>query len=142
MASQNLQTTNPQQLNDRVSAIQVALELDEVNNLLRNLYTSAGAIATSGLVLLKTGAASAMTLALPLAGDQLAGGQDFAKLTIVALDAHAYTVTTPANGIAPSHDTLTCAAQVGYAITLIAYNGLWYPEIHTTGTPAWAATEV
>ena len=32
-ASVNLQTTNPEQLNDRVTAMQIALALDELMNL-------------------------------------------------------------------------------------------------------------
>ena len=138
----NFVTTNPAQLNDRVTELQVAVQLDEANNFAAAEYTAAGAIALGGVALLKTGAASAMTLAQPLAGAQSASGQDFMRMRIVALDAHAYTVTTSADGINGTGDTLTCAGAVGDTVDLIAFNGLWYIMITTTGTPAWALTEV
>lgn len=141
----NLQTTNPEQLNDRVSGAQTALMLDELNNLARARYTAAGAITPGGVALLQTGAASAMTLAQPVAGSQLQGGNDFMRMRIVALDAHAYTVTTAANGISGASgtgDTLTCAGSVGDSVELVAFNGQWYISRVTTGTPSWALTEV
>ena len=73
--------------------------LDEANNFAVAEYTSAGAIALGGKAYLKTGTAGAMTLALPRAGAQSAGGQDGMVMRITALDAQDYTVTTPADGI-------------------------------------------
>ena len=80
-------------------------------------YTAAGAIAPTGVAVLKTGAASAMTLVAPPAG---------ATLTIVAADAEAYVVTTPANKINGADDTMTFAGAVGDSIQLASYNGIWY----------------
>lgn len=122
----NFQTTNPAQLNDRVTELQVAVTLDETNNLQANHYTTAGALAVGGVALLNTGAASNFTLAAPLAGAQNAGGQDFATMKILALDAHAYVVTTPADKINGADDTATWTAAVGNGMELIAYNGVWY----------------
>lgn len=145
MATINFSTTNPAQLIDRVTELQTAVQLDEANNIQRARYTVAGAITPGGRVLLMTGAASAMTLAQPLAGSQLSGGNDFMQMIVTALDAHAYTITTAANGIsgaAGTGDTLTCAGNVGDSVVLVAYAGQWYISRYTTGTPSWALTEV
>ena len=44
----NFVTTNPAQLNDRTSELQIAVSLDELNNLAVAEYTSAGAITPGG----------------------------------------------------------------------------------------------
>ena len=133
----NFQTTNPAQLIDRVTELQTALVLDETNAAAGSpgtakLYTAAGAIQTFGTVLLKTGTAGAMTLALPVAGAQPAG-QDGVHLSIIALDAEAYVVTTPPNGINGADDTMTWAAAIGNSIELIAYNGGWVTFLTSKG---------
>lgn len=98
-------------------------------------FTAAGAIPiVSGTYVINGSGALAMTLAVPTAA------QDGAKLTIVAGTAHAHTVTTTANKIVPSHDTVTYAA-VGDYVTLQAINGLWYPIAIGGPTPA-AISEV
>jgi len=122
----NFVTTNPAQLNDRVTELQIALQLDEANNLQGAEYTSAGAITPGGNAVLKTGAASAMTLALPLPGSQLNGGQDFATMQIVALDAHAYTVTVPSAFNGGSDTVATFGGTAGDSMQLLAYDGVWY----------------
>ena len=66
-----------------------------------------------------------MTLALPIAGPQLLGGNDGMTMKIIALDAHAYVVTTPADGINGADDTATFAGAIGDAITLEAFGGTW-----------------
>ena len=121
----NFQTTNPAQFTDRVTELQIAVQLDEANNFAVAEYTSPGAIALGGRAFLKTGTAGAMTLALPRAGAQSAGGQDGLRLTITALDAEAYTVTTPADGINGADDTATFGAAIGDSITLDAFGGTW-----------------
>lgn len=139
MQSVNFQTTNPAQLTDRATEMQIAMQLDEQNNLAVAEYTSAGAIALGGVAFLKTGAASAMTLAQPLPGSQLNGGNDGMRLAIIALDAEAYTVTTAANGINGNADTATWTAAISNNIVFRAWNGVWYLE----GTPRGVAlTEV
>jgi len=80
------------------------------------VYTSAGAIAPNGTAVLKTGAASSMTLVVPPAG---------ATLSIVAADAHAYVITTPALAISGADDTITFAAAVGNYIQLASSAGVW-----------------
>ena len=134
----NQQTTNPEQLNDRVSAVQIAQALDELNNLAVAQYTAAGAITPGGKAYLKAGSAAAMTLALPIAGAQLNGGNDGMVTKIIAQDAYAYTVTTPANGINGNKDTATWTAAVGNTLTLEAFGGEWY----ATGLQGVALTEV
>ena len=64
----NFQSTNPAEFPDRLTQLQIAVELDEANNFGVAEYTGAGAIAPGGKAFLKTGTAGAMTLALPLAG--------------------------------------------------------------------------
>lgn len=126
---QNLVTTNPEQWQDRLTAVQTALNLDEVQDQL-NVYTAVGAIVPYGTAILVAGSAAAMTLAAPVAGAKPAG-QDGNILTIVAADAFAYTVTTPANGYKGSLHIATWSAAIGNNIDLVAYNGTWYP----VGTP-------
>jgi hypothetical protein len=92
----------------------------------------AGAIApTEGIAALKTGTAGAMTLGLPVAGPQSAGGQDGIILTIVSLDAEAYVVTTPADGLNGADDTMTFGGAIGDSIDLLAEAGGWV----VVGTP-------
>jgi hypothetical protein len=95
------------------------------------VLTAAGAIqATVGKVILKAGAADALTLAAPVAGQPSAitPGDDGQELTIVAADAFAYTVTAPANAINGNKHIATFGAAAGDAIKLVAYNGVWYAE--------------
>jgi hypothetical protein len=88
-------------------------------------YTAAGAIAIApGKAVLQAGSAAAMTLAAPTAGTH-----DGLELTIVALDAFAYTVTTPSNGINGSKHIATWTAAAGNALKLTAWNGVWYAEV-------------
>ena len=99
------------------------------------LYTAAGAIAFGsgghGTASLKAGAVKAMTLAAPTAGLPSAGGQDGTRLTIIAEDAYAYTVTTPSNAINGSKHIATFGAAAGDNIEFIARNGVWW----AVGTP-------
>ena len=91
------------------------------------VITSAGAITiTAGKVVLHTGAASAITLALPTAGLPAASGNDTQEPAIFSYDAYAYTVTTPSNGLNGAKHIATFGAAAGNSITLIAYNGFWF----------------
>ena len=63
-------------------------------------------------------------------------------MRIVALDAEAYTVTTAADGINGTGDTLTASAAVGDTVDLVAFGGVWYIQKTVTVSPAWALTEV
>ncbi|HLI64133.1 MAG TPA: hypothetical protein VKV05_12095 [Terriglobales bacterium] len=90
-------------------------------------YTAAGAIAEKqGVVCLKAGAAAAMTLAAPTAGNPAAGGDDGKRLLILAEDAFAYTVTTPAGAINGTLHIATWTAGAGNSIELVAFGGVWY----------------
>lgn len=95
--------------------------------------TASGAIAIKeGTVILDAASALAMTLVAPTAGLPNAGGDDGKILRIVAKTAHAHTVTTPSNKINGADDTATFA-NVGDAIELLAYNGVWY-KLNATAT--------
>lgn len=89
--------------------------------------TSSGAITVSGgTVGLGSTGALAMTLATPTTP-----GQDGTVITIVAVTAHAHTVTTAANlikGANTSGDTITFA-HVGDMVILEAVGGLWYIRV-------------
>lgn len=113
--------------NDVIALLTAAILAIDARKLVQEL-TAAGAIsvANGGQVLLKAGSAAAMTLAVPTAGLPSAGGQDGTELLIVALDAEAYTVTTPANGINGNKHIATFGGAVADAIRLVAYNGAWY----------------
>jgi len=126
MQNVNFRTTNPQQAGDRVSAIQTAVYLDEVNHHASALYTAPGAIAIGGKAFLKAGAAVEMTLAMPPAGHQMDNGSDGATMKIIALDAFAYKVKTAAKGINGDSDTATFGGKVGDSITFDSHGGCWY----------------
>jgi hypothetical protein len=133
----NQVTTNPDQLNDRATAIQIAQALDEANNLAVAEYTAAGAIVGFGRAFLKAGGTSAiaMTLAAPIAGSQLNGGNDGAVLEIISLDAALYTVTAPADSINGAYDTITFGSSTslaGLGIKLKAFGGAWYTSESAT----------
>jgi hypothetical protein len=128
----NFNTTNPAQLIDRATELQIAVQLDEANNFAVTKYSAAGAILPAGgKAYLKTGTAGAFTLAQPLSGPQNAGGQDGATLRITALDAEAYTVTTAADGINGADDTATFGGAIGDSITLEAFAGVWLAVVLT-----------
>lgn len=82
------------------------------------LSGSTGALPiTGGLFYITSSGVCAMTLAAPVA--------DGAVLRVIALTAHAHTITTPANGINGADDTATFGATVGNAITLRSFGGQW-----------------
>lgn len=139
----NFVTTNPAQLNDRVSELQIATQLDEANYHAVVEYTTAGAITQlGGTALLKTGTAGAMTLANPIAGSQLNGGQDGAILTIVPLDGHAYTVTVT-SGFNGGSDLVATAITpfIGDQLKLLAFGGGWFVLTNALVADAtWAFT--
>lgn len=122
-------TTSPDNTNsaDTIALLTAALLLlDSQKNNVQHL-TVAGAIAIKpGLVMLNTGTAGAMTLALPTAGLPSAGGNDGQELSIVAEDAEAYTVTTPSDGINGVHHVATFGGAAGDSIRLVAYDGSWW----------------
>lgn len=100
--------------------------------------TAAKAGATDALPLggfcpVTTAGVNAMTLATPSAGTD-----DGKRLSVVDTGGHAHTITTAANKIAPSHDTVTFNGTIGSFVVLVAYNGLWY----VLGSSGVAFTEV
>jgi len=122
----NFRTANPQQAGDRVSAIQTAVHLDEVNHHAVALYTADSAIMPGGKAFLRANKAATMTLVQPAAGPQIDNGTDGATLKIIALDAFKYTVKTAAEGINGDADLITFGGDVGASITLDAFGGEWY----------------
>jgi hypothetical protein len=138
----NFQTTNPAQLIDRVTELQIAAQLDEANNLAEAVYTGAGAIALGGVAILAAGgtSAAAMTLASPLAGAQSAGGNDGMRMKIISADAALYTITAAADSIDGAYDTISFGSSTsiaGIGLELTAYNGKWY----TGGSVTLAASK-
>ena len=92
-------------------------------------YASAsGAITiTQGTVAITAGSAAALTLAVPVSGLPSAGGNDGQELNIIDTGGHAHTVTTPSNGISPSHHVATFGGTAGSNLALVAIGGVWYP---------------
>lgn len=86
-------------------------------------YSAAGAVAIAdGIVTLAGASAQAYTLATPVAGEQ-----DGIVMKFICITTHAHTITTSANIIDGTGDTLTAAGSVlGECVTLQAYNGKWY----------------
>ena len=127
MRNVNLQThSQPQQPGDRLSAIQTAVYLDEVNHHAAVLYTQAGAITPGGKAFLRVGAPVVMTLAQPAPGPQAENGSDGATMKIIALDDFAYTLKTGPNGINGKADTVVFGGDAGDTITFDAFGGVWY----------------
>lgn len=86
----------------------------------------------SGVVLLtRSGGAAAATLAAPTAGTD-----DGKILHVVATTAQAHTVTI-ANGLSgggASADVGTFGGAVADRVSLVAYNGAWYPLVNVNVT--------
>ena len=135
----NFKTANPQQPGDRLSAIQTAVYLDEVNHHAAALYVTAGAIVHGGKAFLRIGAPVEMTLAQPARGPQMENGSDGATMKIIALDAFAYTLKTAPNGINGVADTVIFGGSAGDSITLDAFGGVWYVDEDGLGGPALSA---
>jgi hypothetical protein len=126
----NFSTTNPAQLTDRVTELQIAAQLDEANNLAVASYGAAGAIALGGVAILAKGGtgAVAMTLANPIPGAQSAGGQDGMRMKIVSDDAALYTITCGTDSINGAYTTISFGSSTslaGLGLELTAYNGGW-----------------
>lgn len=86
----------------------------------------------AGYVFIASTGVDATTLAQPIAGstDAQPEGQDGLEITIVDTAGHAHTVTTestPILGIVPSHHLITFNGTAGSWVTLVAFNGFWYP---------------
>lgn len=78
-----------------------------------------------GTVTLSGAGVVAATLALPVSGEQSAGGDNGKVLTIIGVSAQAHTVTTPAAGLNAASTTLTYQAAIGNGVQLVAFNGSW-----------------
>ena len=92
---------------------------------------AADVLAYPGLAMLTGANADAMTLAAPIAGNPLSGGDDGKCVSIVDTTGKAHTVTTPANKVANNKHILTFNGTIGSSVSLQAYQGIWYP----VGTP-------
>ena len=97
------------------------------------VYTGAAdVLAYPGMAILNGANADAMTLAAPIAGNPLSGGDDGKCVSIIDAAGKAHTVTTPANAIANSKHILTFNGTKGSNVDLQAWGGIWYP----LGTPS------
>jgi hypothetical protein len=92
------------------------------------LNAQAAVPVASGFYLITKGSAGAYTLAAPVAG------QDDGKyICVVASTAFAHTVTTPANKINGTLHVATFAATIGNNVEFLAYQGVWYVILPSTG---------
>lgn len=118
-------TTHPDVGNSNSAVAQLVAAVNAIENSMFGLteYTAAGAITPArGTVALKAGSAAAMTLVAPTAA------QEGMVIEIVAEDAYAYTVTTPAskiNGPGGLQHILTWTAAIGNSCRLVARNQVW-----------------
>jgi hypothetical protein len=90
-----------------------------------DLISGAIGIKEGNVFLTKAGVA-AMTLALPIAGAQSAGGDDGRTLVIIDTTGHAHTVTTPASGLNAADHIATFGGTAGQFGELVAFNGSWW----------------
>lgn len=90
------------------------------------LTGTADPISFPGNVQVNAAGVNAMTLNAPMPGEQPAG-DDGKTIFVVALNAAAHTITTPANAIINSKRTVTFAATAGSNIALRAMGGIWVP---------------
>jgi hypothetical protein len=92
------------------------------------LSAQAAVPAASGTYVITKGSAGAYTLATPVAGVD-----DGKYIVVVASTAFAHTVTTAANKINGNKLTATFAAAIGNNLELVAYQGIWYCVLPSTG---------
>ena len=71
---------------------------------------------------------STITLANPIVGPPISGGQDGATLVVTDTKGYAHTITTGANGINGGKHIATFSAALGASFTLKAYNGSWWMQ--------------
>ncbi len=94
------------------------------------LAAADGAITVKGgTVFITKGSAAVLTLAPPVAGEQISGGDDGKLLEIVSTTAFAHTVTCATagfNDLGAAGDVATFGAAKGNGLTLRAYNGDWW----------------
>jgi len=83
-------------------------------------------VSSIGKVMLTKTSAGAYTLPAPLPGLPSVGGYDGQLLNIICISSYAHTVTTPANKINGSKQTITFTAAPGNNVQLEAYQGVWY----------------
>jgi hypothetical protein len=82
-----------------------------------------GLFIPTGSYIITAAIIDAISLALPLAGQDK---QDGRIIRIINTTAFAHVVTTPAAGINGANTTLTFGGAAGNSVTLEAYNGSWY----------------
>ena len=117
-------------------SITVSTIRNDLNSNLLCVATTSGAIPiTQGLVLLNDSSSGLeMTLAAPVPGDQLSGGQDGEELSIIVVASApltspiTHTVTCPSNAIEGVFSTLTFIGQSGEIAHLVAFAGAWWPR--------------
>ena len=100
--------------------------LDARLGTLEEKTTVTGIVSNLGVVTLEKTSAGAFTLPAPLQGAPGAGGYDGQILNIACITAFAHTVTTPANKLNGSKQTITFTAAAGNSVQLLARGGVWY----------------
>ena len=79
-------------------------------------------------VIVTKGTAAALTLAAPTATTH-----DGVEITVISTTAAAHTVTAPSNKINGATAVATFGAAIGNAVTLVAYQGVWYTKLTPRG---------
>ena len=98
------------------------------------VYSGDGAITAFGTGAITKGSAAALTLGLPTAGAQSAGGHDGLSVRLFSTTAYQHAITTPAAGINGNKNTATLGGAVLDGVTFRAYNAKWYVEASTNVT--------
>jgi plastocyanin len=87
------------------------------------VYSASGAVTIEDQTAVITkGSAAALTLAAPAPTVH-----DGVTITFVSTGAFAHTITAPSNAIDGTHHLVTFGASAGNSVTLVAYQGVWYP---------------
>ena len=129
MSTLTLLQTKSEDQTTRLQNIETALLAQEVPQLVA--AASATILPGKEQVFLTFAGVTTMTLANPIAGSPINGGQDGACLSITDTKGYAHTLTTGTNGINGSKHIATFSAALGASFTLRAYNGSWWMQ---TGT--------
>lgn len=107
---------------------QLALMLPELQAFTANGTADALPQHVSGTIIVETAGVNAMTLAAPIVGSQVNGGDSGRVLVIISNSANAHTIT--ATGLlktgSANVNVATFAAFAGASLTLRASAGLWY----------------
>lgn len=108
-------------LQDRVARLEATINSQDDTSSI----AGAAIVQTQGQFAITAAKVQNLTLAAPVAGLPVNGGQDGQILRIVSNSAYAHTITTPANVINGNKHIATFGAAVGNNIELMAKAGQW-----------------